>query len=231
MIERFANISVINRRGEDIYTVDEVSSQVGVPRPTLYRYLREYSIPHIRQAGRIAIPEDSVELIKEARILHEEGMSIESVRRRLREGEVDFQALMERLEEISGSIEALREGIPGAKRGEPGSSRKVEVLSERMDSLISAVFTLTEISERLLSDMQELRASSTGNTSRNVNPLSTNGETAARLELLENEVFSTKERIDSLSSSMESLVEMTTYVVNATSVIKNSANHRRNSVL
>ena len=139
-----------------------------------------------------------MELIKEARILHEEGMSIESVRRRLREGEVDFQALMERLEEISGSIEALREGIPGAKRGEPGSSRKVEVLSERMDSLISAVFTLTEISERLLSDMQELRASSTGNTSRNVNPLSTNGETAARLELLENEVFSTKEKIDEI---------------------------------
>jgi transcriptional regulator of acetoin/glycerol metabolism len=34
-----------------IYTVDDVSDLLGIPRPTLYRYLREYSIPHLRQGG------------------------------------------------------------------------------------------------------------------------------------------------------------------------------------
>jgi hypothetical protein len=33
--------------GGAIYTVDEVSGLLGIPRPTLYRYLREYSIPHL----------------------------------------------------------------------------------------------------------------------------------------------------------------------------------------
>ena len=57
-----------------IYTVDEVSGLLGIPRPTLYRYLREYSIPHLRQAGRISIPEDSFDRIREARDLHKEGL-------------------------------------------------------------------------------------------------------------------------------------------------------------
>jgi excisionase family DNA binding protein len=49
---------VVNGRGL-IYTVEEVSDLLGIPRPTLYRYLREYSIPHLRRSGKISIPEES----------------------------------------------------------------------------------------------------------------------------------------------------------------------------
>ena len=66
-----------------LYSVDEVSDRLGIPRPTLYRYLREYSIPHLRRTGKISIPEESFELIREARELHREGLGTESVRRRL----------------------------------------------------------------------------------------------------------------------------------------------------
>ncbi|MCA1717676.1 MAG: helix-turn-helix domain-containing protein, partial [Actinobacteria bacterium] len=69
-----------------IYTVDEVSDLLDIPRPTLYRYLREYSIPHVRRSGKISIPEESFDRIKEARELHREGLGTASVRRRLREG-------------------------------------------------------------------------------------------------------------------------------------------------
>src|ERR671914_392607 len=68
-----------------IYTVDDVSDLLGIPRPTLYRYLREYSIPHLRRSGRISIPEESFERIREARDLHKEGLGTGSVRRLLRE--------------------------------------------------------------------------------------------------------------------------------------------------
>ncbi|TCJ20789.1 helix-turn-helix domain-containing protein [Rubrobacter taiwanensis] len=183
--------------GKEIYTVDEVSSLLGVPRPTLYRYLREYSIPHVRQAGRIAIPEDSVDLIREARELHEEGMSIESVRRRLREGEVDFRTLLERLDEISQSVRELREGVSRREAVEPSA---LKTLSEQMESLISAVFTLTEISESLLANTQE--------------------EPGDRIASLER-------RLDELSEQMESLMEMATYLVNVASVLK--PNSRRQS--
>jgi chromosome segregation ATPase len=194
-----------------------------VPRPTLYRYLREYSIPHVRQAGRITIPEDSVDLIREARELHEEGMSIDSVRRRLREGEVDFKALMDRLDDISGSLEDLRQELPGPNRAKATDDQAIATLSERVDSLISAVFTLTEISERLLSDMQSLkeRPASAGETSAS----------AERLEAVESELAMTRSRVESLSTSVESLLEMTTYVVNVASVLKNNSGtpNRQNS--
>ena len=57
-----------------IYSVDEVSDLLGIPRPTLYRYLREYSMPHLRRGGRIQIPEGSFDRIREARDLHKEGL-------------------------------------------------------------------------------------------------------------------------------------------------------------
>jgi excisionase family DNA binding protein len=81
----------VNMLEGTIYTVDEVSGLLDIPRPTLYRYLREYSIPHLRKAGRISIPEDSFDRIREARDLHREGLGTESVRRQLREdtGELD----------------------------------------------------------------------------------------------------------------------------------------------
>ena len=86
-----------------IYTVDEVSDLLDIPRPTLYRYLREYSIPHVRRSGKISIPEESFDRIKEARELHREGLGTASVRRRLREGNdpVDAEELMERLDRLS----------------------------------------------------------------------------------------------------------------------------------
>jgi len=67
-----------------VYTVDEASERLGVPRPTLYRYLREYSIPYTRRSGRISIPEESLERIRTVRKLHDEGLGTEAVRRRLR---------------------------------------------------------------------------------------------------------------------------------------------------
>jgi excisionase family DNA binding protein len=53
--KKLQNICVRMLEGA-IYTVDEVSDLLGIPRPTLYRYLREYSIPHLRRSGRISIP-------------------------------------------------------------------------------------------------------------------------------------------------------------------------------
>lgn len=121
------------------YTVDEVSEKLDVPRPTLYRYLREYSIPHHRRAGKIYVPEDSFERIKEVRELHREGLGTESVRRRLLEGEgepPDVEGLKERLDRISEALEDLR-GDPqeghqehprsGPQGGARGESRPVAV--------------------------------------------------------------------------------------------------------
>jgi excisionase family DNA binding protein len=100
---------VINGRGL-IYTVEEVSDLLGIPRPTLYRYLREYSIPHLRRSGKISIPEESFDRIREARDLHKEGLGTESVRRALREsnGGPDTGEIKERIERLSESLEKLK---------------------------------------------------------------------------------------------------------------------------
>lgn len=139
-----------------------------------------------------------MDLIREARELHEEGMSIESVRRRLREGEVDFRTLLERLDEISQSVRELREEVSRREAVEPPA---LKTLSEQMESLISAVFTLTEISESLLANTQQEEP----------------GDRIASLE----------RRLDELSEQMESLMEMATYLVNVASVLK--PNSRRQS--
>src|SRR5215217_9516494 len=103
------NDHVISGRGL-IYTVEEVSDLLGIPRPTLYRYLREYSIPHLRRSGKISIPEESFDRIREARDLHKEGLGTESVRRRLQEEDgLDVEELAERLDRLSGALERLRE--------------------------------------------------------------------------------------------------------------------------
>src|SRR4028119_1055279 len=98
------NIRVRTMEGS-IYTVDDVSDLLSIPRPTLYRYLREYSIPHLRQGGRIRIPEDSFDRIREARDLHKEGLGPETVRRRLREGGLDTGALDRRLHQLHDPLE------------------------------------------------------------------------------------------------------------------------------
>src|SRR5215216_2665265 len=105
--KKFENIRVVNGRGL-IYTVEEVSDLLGIPRPTLYRYLREYSIPHLRKSGKISIPEESFDRIREARDLHKEGLGTESVRRTLREGSTDTGEIKERIERLSESLESLR---------------------------------------------------------------------------------------------------------------------------
>ncbi len=136
-----------------IYTVDEVSDLLSIPRPTLYRYLREYSIPHVRRAGKISIPEESFDRIKEARELHREGLGTASVRRRLREGNdpVDAEELMERLDRISGALEGLQGDLGPANGAASPSQETLQTVLKKQDLLISAVSKLTEKMEALLS--------------------------------------------------------------------------------
>jgi excisionase family DNA binding protein len=140
---------VIIGRGP-IYTVEEVSDLLGIPRPTLYRYLREYSIPHLRQSGRISIPEESFEQIREARDLHKEGLGTASVRRLLREGgNPNSGELKERLDQLSENLERLRGNERPAAEGTLPSYALRTILA-RQNLLISAMFDLTEMVEELL---------------------------------------------------------------------------------
>jgi excisionase family DNA binding protein len=140
---------VINGRGL-IYTVEEVSDLLGIPRPTLYRYLREYSIPHLRKSGKISIPEESFDRIREARDLHKEGLGTESVRRALREnnGGPDTTELKDRIERLSESLEGLRGN--GSAADEALSSRAMRTVLARQSLMMSALFNLTEMVEELL---------------------------------------------------------------------------------
>src|SRR5918997_4328018 len=122
---------------------------MGVPRPTLYRYLREYSIPHLRRSGKIYVPEESFDRIKEVRELHKEGLGTESVRKRLREeSNLDVEGLTERLDRISESLEDLR-GNPKIAKG-ASTDQILQTILSRQSLLISAVFNLTEMLEDLL---------------------------------------------------------------------------------
>jgi excisionase family DNA binding protein len=143
-----------------IYTVDEVSDLLDIPRPTLYRYLREYSIPHVRRSGKISIPEESFDRIKEARELHREGLGTASVRRRLREGNdpVDAEELMERLDRISGALEGLQGALRPANGASSTSQETLRTVLKKQDLLISTVSTLTERMESLLSANDRSRA-------------------------------------------------------------------------
>ena len=138
---------MISWRGP-IYTVEEVSDLLGIPRPTLYRYLREYSIPHLRRSGKISIPEESFDRIREARDLHKEGLGTESVRRVLREGGAASPGeLGERLDALSETLKDLQEK---SAADEPISSPALRTMLARQSLLISAVFNLTEMVEDLL---------------------------------------------------------------------------------
>lgn len=132
------------------YTVDEVSDTLGVPRPTLYRYLREYSVPHLRRAGKIYVPEDSFDRIKEIRELHREGLDTESVRRRLQDGSSpDVEELAERLDRISETLEGLR-GNPQPARNGTFTAQALQTVLARQTLLISEVSNLAEMLEELL---------------------------------------------------------------------------------
>ncbi len=140
---------MISRRGL-IYTVEEVSDLLGIPRPTLYRYLREYSIPHLRKSGKISIPEESFDRIREARDLHKEGLGTESVRRMLREGSSgpDAGEIKERIEHLSESLERLKGN--GSAADEALSSHAMRTVLARQSLIMSAMFNLTEMVEELL---------------------------------------------------------------------------------
>lgn len=133
-----------------IYTVEEVSDLLGIPRPTLYRYLREYSIPHLRRSGRISIPEESFDLIREARDLHKEGLGTELVRRSLREGGGDPGSgeLKERLERLSETLEGLKANGPTTDEALP--SHALRTVLARQSLIMSVMFNLTEMVEELL---------------------------------------------------------------------------------
>jgi excisionase family DNA binding protein len=149
--KKFQNICVRILEGA-IYTVDEVSDLLGIPRPTLYRYLREYSIPHLRKAGRISIPENSFDLIREARDLHREGLGTESVRRQLREGSGPGTGdLDRRLDTLHETLESLRGDIKERPAtDEVALSPTLRTILARQSLLMSAMFNLTEMVEDLL---------------------------------------------------------------------------------
>jgi excisionase family DNA binding protein len=134
-----------------LYSVDEVSDRLGIPRPTLYRYLREYSIPHLRRTGKISIPEESFELIREARELHREGLGTESVRRRLQEEEdgLDVEELAERLDRLSGALERLREDLKPANGRTDSQREALQTLHKKQDALISEVSRLNGMVQEL----------------------------------------------------------------------------------
>ncbi len=135
-----------------IYTVDDVSDLLGIPRPTLYRYLREYSIPHLRQGGRIRIPEDSFDRIREARDLHKEGLGTETVRRQLREGGgPDTGELDRRLNKLHDTLEHLRGDLKAKPAtGEVALSPVLQTILARQSLMLSAMFNLTDMVEHLL---------------------------------------------------------------------------------
>lgn len=109
--------------------------------------MKEYSIPHLRQAGRISIPEDSFDRIREARDLHREGLGTESVRRRLEEG--DGEDFATRLDGISDTLEEMRGNLGGAATG-TSSHEALRTILARQTLLISAVSDLTGMVEDLL---------------------------------------------------------------------------------
>lgn len=131
-----------------MYTVDEVSGTLGVPRPTLYRYLKEYAIPYLRRGGRISIPEESLERIRTVRGLHEEGLGTEAVRRRLREGP-DLGRIAERMDRVQEQLEGLGEG-PGSSSEPAFVPQALRTILARQTALISAVISMSEMLEELL---------------------------------------------------------------------------------
>jgi hypothetical protein len=115
--------------------------------------LREYSIPHLRRSGRISIPEESFDRIREARDLHKEGLGTESVRRMLREGSSPGAGeLTQRLDHLHETLENLHGSAPERPTTSEVAvpSPTLRTILARQSLLISAVFNLTEMVEELL---------------------------------------------------------------------------------
>lgn len=136
--------------GAAIYTVETVSDLLGVPRPTLYRYLKEYSIPYQRRSGRISIPDESVEKIRRVRELHHEGLGTAAVRKRIHEGEpAEVDWIAERLDQLSEAIESSqRKGTRSMEN--VSSSQALNIILARQSVMLGAIYSLTEMMEELL---------------------------------------------------------------------------------
>ena len=115
--------------------------------------MREYSIPHLRRSGRISIPEESFDRIREARDLHKEGLGTESVRRMLREGsKAEGGELSQRLDHLHETLDNLQGSVRQRPTTEEATlpSPTLRTILARQSLLISAVFNLTEMVEELL---------------------------------------------------------------------------------
>lgn len=137
-----------NREGGLIYTVDEVSVELGIPRPTVYRYLKEYSIPFSRRSGRIFVPEESVGKIRKVRELHEGGFGTEAIRNRLRQGEgTELTRVTERLDKLTEALESSK--LEARRSLEPAHSspdaHALRMVLARQSLLISAISNLAEM--------------------------------------------------------------------------------------
>lgn len=131
-----------------IYTVDEVSVELGIPRPTVYRYLKEYSIPFSRRSGRIFVPEESVGKIRTVRELHDGGFGTEAIRDRLRQGEgPDLARVTERLDKLTEVLEGSK--LEARRSIEPAhlspEAHALRMVLARQSLLISAVSNLAEM--------------------------------------------------------------------------------------
>ena len=131
-----------------VYTVDEVSVDLGIPRPTVYRYLKEYSIPFSRRSGRIFVPEESVGKIRTVRELHEGGFGTEAVRERLQQGDgTDLARVAERLDRLTEALESSR--LEPKRSVEPArlspDAHALRMVLARQTLLISAVSNLAEM--------------------------------------------------------------------------------------
>ena len=137
-----------NREGGVIYTVDEVSVELGIPRPTVYRYLKEYSIPFSRRSGRIFVPEESIGKVRRVRELHDGGYGVEAIRARLQHGEVtDLERVTERLDKLTEALESTR--AEAGRSIEPAHSspdaHALRMVLARQSLLISAISNLAEM--------------------------------------------------------------------------------------
>lgn len=136
------------QEGGLIYTVDEVSVDLGIPRPTVYRYLKEFSIPFSRRSGRIFVPEESVAKVRMVRELHDGGFGTEAVRTRLQQGEsTELASITERLDKLTEALESSR--LEAKKSVEPAypspSAHALRMVLARQTLLISAISNLAEM--------------------------------------------------------------------------------------
>ncbi len=201
------------------YSVEEVGELLDIPRPTLYRYLREYSIPHVRSSGRIFIPEESFDRIREARELHREGMGTGAVRRKLREGPVDVEGLKERLDRLFGNLEELQEGLKLTSTAL--SPQTLQTLLARQALLSSA---LCDLIEMLGGDQRNghRRKAGFGALEEELQAQRAMLERVERrIESVECALDANTSAIEDFSRSAESISEMTKYVVSVASLLKN----------